>query len=31
MNTLKMLGEVEGAMQEVQGYGLEDGGRTRAS
>jgi hydrogenase expression/formation protein HypC len=24
MNTLRMLGEVEGAMQEVQGYGLED-------
>ena len=24
MNTLRMLGEIEGAMQEVQGYGLED-------
>jgi hydrogenase expression/formation protein HypC len=24
MNTLKMLGEAEGAIQEVQGYGLED-------
>jgi len=24
MSTLKMLGEVDGAMQEVQGYGLED-------
>ena len=24
MNTLRMLGEVEGAVQEVQGYGLED-------
>ena len=23
MNTLRMLGEVEGAMQEVQGYGLD--------
>ncbi len=24
MNTLRMLGEIDGAMQEVQGYGLED-------
>jgi hydrogenase expression/formation protein HypC len=24
MNTLRMLGEVEGAIQEVQGYGLEE-------
>ena len=24
MHTLRMLGEIEGAMQEVQGYGLED-------
>ncbi|MGA9039250.1 MAG: HypC/HybG/HupF family hydrogenase formation chaperone [Terriglobales bacterium] len=24
MNTLRMLGEFDGAMQEVQGYGLED-------
>lgn len=24
MNTLRMLGEVEGAVQEVQGYGLEE-------
>ncbi len=24
MNTLRALGEIEGAMQEVQGYGLED-------
>jgi hydrogenase expression/formation protein HypC len=24
MNTLRMLGEVEGAVQEVQGYGLDD-------
>jgi hydrogenase expression/formation protein HypC len=24
MSTLKMLGEIDGAMQEVQGYGLED-------
>lgn len=24
MNTLRMLGEIEGAMQEVEGYGLED-------
>jgi hypothetical protein len=22
MNTLRMLGEIDGAMQEVQGYGL---------
>jgi hydrogenase expression/formation protein HypC len=26
MNTLRMLGEIDGAMQEVQGYGLEDAG-----
>lgn len=25
MKTLRMLGEIDGAMQEVQGYGLEDG------
>ena len=31
MNTLKMLGEVEGAIQEVSGYGLEDSEKTRAS
>jgi hydrogenase expression/formation protein HypC len=24
MNTLRMLGEIDGAMQEVRGYGLED-------
>lgn len=24
MNTLRMLGEIEGAMQEVKGYGLDD-------
>ncbi len=24
MNTLRMLGEIDGAMQEVQGYGLDD-------
>jgi hydrogenase expression/formation protein HypC len=24
MNTLRALGEIDGAMQEVQGYGLED-------
>jgi hypothetical protein len=24
MNTLRMLGEVEGVVQEVQGYGLEN-------
>ena len=24
MSTLRMLGEIDGAMQEVQGYGLED-------
>src|ERR1700721_1441662 len=26
MNTLRMLGEVEGAVQEVQGYGLDGAG-----
>jgi hydrogenase expression/formation protein HypC len=26
MQTLRILGEVEAAMQEVEGYGLEDGG-----
>jgi hydrogenase expression/formation protein HypC len=24
MSTLRMLGEIDGAMQEVQGYGLEE-------
>jgi hypothetical protein len=24
MNTLRALGEIEGAMQEVEGYGLEN-------
>jgi hypothetical protein len=24
MNTLRTLGEIDGAMQEVQGYGLEE-------
>jgi len=24
MNTLRMLGEIDGAMQEIQGYGLQD-------
>jgi hydrogenase expression/formation protein HypC len=24
MNTLRMLGEIDGAIQEIQGYGLED-------
>ena len=24
MNTLRALGEIDGAMQEVQGYGMED-------
>jgi hydrogenase expression/formation protein HypC len=24
MNTLRMLGEIDGAVQEVKGYGLED-------
>ena len=24
MNTLRMLGEIDGAMQEVKGYGLEE-------
>ena len=27
MNTLRMLGEIDGAMQEVRGYGLEDPGQ----
>ena len=26
MSTLRALGEIDGAMQEVQGYGLEDSG-----
>jgi len=26
MNTLRMLGEIDGAMQEVKGYGLDDQG-----
>jgi hydrogenase expression/formation protein HypC len=29
MNTLRMLGEIDGAMQEVQGYGLEDVNNSR--
>jgi hydrogenase expression/formation protein HypC len=29
MNTLRMLGEIDGAMQEVQGYGLEEAGNPR--
>jgi hypothetical protein len=29
MNTLRMLGEIDGAMQEVQGYGLEETGDPR--
>jgi hypothetical protein len=24
MNTLRMLGEIDGAMQEIHGYGLEE-------
>lgn len=31
MRTLRALGEDEAAMQEVQGYGLEEGGNTQAS
>jgi len=31
MRTLRMLGEAESAMQEVQGYGLENGDATKAS
>jgi hydrogenase expression/formation protein HypC len=29
MSTLKMLGEIDGAMQEVKGYGLDDVDETR--
>jgi hydrogenase expression/formation protein HypC len=28
MNTLRMLGEIDGAMQEVRGYGLDEGGES---
>jgi hydrogenase expression/formation protein HypC len=31
MRTLRMLGEAEAAMQEVQGYGLESAENTKAS
>ena len=31
MRTLRMLGEAEAAMQEIQGYGLEDAANTKAS
>ncbi len=31
MRTLRMLGEAEAAMQEVEGYGLEDAENTKAS
>jgi hydrogenase expression/formation protein HypC len=31
METLRMLGEAEAAMQEVQGYGLDDSNDTKAS
>ncbi len=31
MRTLRALGEDEAALQEVQGYGLEEGGNTQAS
>jgi hydrogenase expression/formation protein HypC len=30
MRTLRMLGEAEAAMQEVQGYGLDNGENTKA-
>ncbi len=29
MSTLRMLGEIDGAMQEVQGYGLDDVDETK--
>ncbi len=29
MSTLRMLGEIDGAMQEVQGYGLDDADEIR--
>jgi hydrogenase expression/formation protein HypC len=31
MRTLRALGESEAAMQEIQGYGLEDAGNTKPS
>jgi hydrogenase expression/formation protein HypC len=31
MRTLRMLGEVESAMQEIEGYGLEKSGNPNAS
>jgi hydrogenase expression/formation protein HypC len=31
MRTLRALGETEAAMQEVQGYGLENAGNTKSS
>jgi hydrogenase expression/formation protein HypC len=31
MNTLRALGEIDGAMQEVQGYGLEEVNDTEVS
>ena len=31
MRTLRMLGEAEAAMQEVEGYGVEDARKTKAS
>lgn len=31
MRTLRMLGEAEAAMQEIEGYGLEDAENTKAS
>jgi hypothetical protein len=31
MRTLRMLGEAEAAMQEVEGYGVEDGEDAKAS
>jgi hydrogenase expression/formation protein HypC len=31
MNTLRMLGEAEGAIQEVKGYGLGDGNDTKVN
>ena len=29
MSTLRMLGEIDGAMQEVQGYGLDEPGEMK--
>ncbi|HEX4425846.1 MAG TPA: HypC/HybG/HupF family hydrogenase formation chaperone [Terriglobales bacterium] len=31
METLRMLGEIDGAMQEIRGYGLDDGNEAEGS